>query len=74
MVILRNCFQYNKIEKLTKTDYTFAGPDFVSSIEDEEHVYFFFRESAVEHINCGKVSVANQLQSNQTIEKSLKSH
>ena len=43
----------------------------MSSIEDEEHVYFFFRESAVEHINCGKVSVSNQLPSIQTIEHSL---
>ena len=31
------------------------SPDFVSTVEDEDHVYFFFRESAVEHINCGKV-------------------
>ena len=30
------------------------GPDFVSSLEDEDHVYFFFREAAVEHMNCGK--------------------
>ena len=31
------------------------APDFVSSLEDEDHVYFFFRESAVEFMNCGKV-------------------
>ena len=31
------------------------GPNFVSSIEDEDYVYFFFREEAVEFINCGKV-------------------
>ena len=30
------------------------APDFVSSLEDEDHVYFFFRESAVEFMNCGK--------------------
>lgn len=30
------------------------APDFVSSMEDEEHVYFFFREAAVEYMNCGK--------------------
>ena len=30
-------------------------PDFVSSLEDDDHVYFFFRESAVEYMNCGKV-------------------
>ena len=34
----------------------FSAPDFVNALEDEEHVYFFFREAAVEHINCGKVS------------------
>ena len=33
----------------------FAGPDFVSSIEDKDFVYFFFREEAVEFMNCGKV-------------------
>jgi len=30
------------------------SPDFVSSTEDEDYVYFFFREAAVEYINCGK--------------------
>eukprot|EP00095_Tigriopus_kingsejongensis_P005690 maker-scaffold158_size296719-snap-gene-1.21 protein:Tk05690 transcript:maker-scaffold158_size296719-snap-gene-1.21-mRNA-1 annotation:"hypothetical protein DAPPUDRAFT_328717" len=30
------------------------APNFVSSLEDDDHVYFFFRESAVEYINCGK--------------------
>jgi hypothetical protein len=24
-------------------------------LEDDDHVYFFFREAAVEYINCGKV-------------------
>ena len=35
----------------------FSGPDFVSSIEDEDFVYFFFREEAVEYMNCGKVRI-----------------
>jgi len=30
------------------------GPDFVASVEDADHVYFFFREEAVEYMNCGK--------------------
>ena len=30
------------------------APDFVSSLEDDDHVYFFFREAAVEFMNCGK--------------------
>jgi hypothetical protein len=33
-------------------------PDFVSSVEDDNHVFFFFRESAVEYMNCGKVNQA----------------
>ena len=32
-----------------------SEPDFVHSIDHEDYVYFFFRESAVEYINCGKV-------------------
>ena len=32
-------------------------PHFVSSLEDDKHVYFFFRESAVEFMNCGKVKI-----------------
>ena len=34
--------------------FFFSAPDFVSSMEDADHVYFFFRETAVEYINCGK--------------------
>jgi hypothetical protein len=30
-------------------------PNFVGSYEIGDFVYFFFRESAVEHMNCGKV-------------------
>lgn len=30
------------------------APNFVSSIHHGDYVYFFFRESAVEYINCGK--------------------
>ena len=29
-------------------------PDFVGSFEVEDYVYFFFRETAVEYMNCGK--------------------
>ena len=35
--------------------WNFAAPDFVTSVEDGDYVYFFFREQAVEYINCGKV-------------------
>ena len=35
--------------------FSCLAPDFVNALEDENHVYFFFREAAVEHINCGKV-------------------
>jgi len=30
-------------------------PNFVSSYEVGDYVYVFFRETAVEYINCGKV-------------------
>jgi len=30
------------------------NPSFVGSFEDEDFVYFFFREGAVEYMNCGK--------------------
>lgn len=33
------------------------APNFVSSITKGDFVYFFFRETAVEYINCGKVSI-----------------
>ena len=33
----------------------FLDPDFVSSYEVDDYVYFFFRETAIEYINCGKV-------------------
>lgn len=34
---------------------TVAAPDFVGSMTQGDFVYFFFRETAVEYINCGKV-------------------
>ena len=37
-----------------------VDPDFVSSYETNEYIYFFFRESAVELMNCEAVSVTNQ--------------
>lgn len=33
-----------------------SAPNFVRSLADGDFVYFFFREPAVEYINCGKVS------------------
>lgn len=32
-----------------------TAPNFVHSMADGDYVYFFFRETAVEYINCGKV-------------------
>lgn len=32
----------------------FSGPDFVHSFEYGDYVFFFFRETAVEYMNCGK--------------------
>ncbi|ENN81109.1 hypothetical protein D910_02644 [Dendroctonus ponderosae] len=31
------------------------GPNFVSSVTHGEYIYFFFRETAVEFMNCGKI-------------------
>lgn len=31
-----------------------SDPNFVSSFSDKDHVYFWFREGAVEYMNCGK--------------------
>lgn len=31
-----------------------AAPDFVHSFDYEDFVFFFFRETAVEYMNCGK--------------------
>lgn len=38
-----------------------AAPNFVSSMSQGDFVYFFFRETAVEYINCGKVSSSRRL-------------
>lgn len=35
-----------------------SDPNFVSSFVYSDNVYFFFREMAVENINCGKVGSA----------------
>ena len=42
--------------RLNSQSIPLSAPDFVNALEDKDHVYFFFREAAVEHINCGKVS------------------
>ena len=36
---------------------TGAAPNFVSSMAYEDFVFFFFRETSEEYMNCGKVSV-----------------
>lgn len=38
-----------------------ADPNFVNSFGYGDKVYFFFRETAVENINCGKVCFAAAL-------------
>lgn len=41
--------------RTVQVDSTFLNdPSFVSSMEKDDKIYFFFRETAVEHINCGK--------------------
>lgn len=42
-------------KRTTKYDSKWLDkPNFVGSFEIDDYVYFFFRESAVEYINCGK--------------------
>ena len=44
-------------EKLRTQQYDTTqlnDPDFVGSFEHDNYVYFFFREAAVEYLNCGK--------------------
>jgi len=37
--------------------FCFTDPNFVSSLEYKDYIFFFFREIAVEYINCGKVNM-----------------
>lgn len=37
-----------------KIFFYFIEPDFVGSYDIGQYVFFFFRETAVEYINCGK--------------------
>lgn len=38
----------------------FSAPNFVSSIPYGDYIFFFYRETAVEYINCGKVTTSNR--------------
>ncbi|GFS02934.1 semaphorin, partial [Elysia marginata] len=52
--LILKSYQDRKI-RTTDGDSTLLNePDFVSSFEKDDKVYFFFREIAVENINCGK--------------------
>lgn len=42
------------IVSLSLSLLTFSEPNFVGSYDIGSHVFFFFRETAVEYINCGK--------------------
>jgi hypothetical protein len=33
-----------------------TAPNFVSSLPYGDYIFFFYRETAVEYMNCGKVS------------------
>lgn len=53
---LSNVFQSTSTSMYSMIDFRWLNdPQFVGSFETEDHVYFLFRESAVEYINCGKV-------------------
>ena len=51
-----------------------SDPSFVSSFSYGDRIYFFFRETAVENINCGKVRtylVSNSLERNGCLSRLL---
>ncbi|XP_077284317.1 semaphorin 1a isoform X2 [Arctopsyche grandis] len=48
-IIYREPLQTEQYDSVSLND-----PNFVGSMAQGEHVYFFFRETAVEYINCGK--------------------
>ena len=50
------CFLYDNYSPFC---FCLTEPNFVSTYEIGDFIYFFFRETAVEYINCGKVVVAN---------------
>ncbi len=54
---LANIFYLFMNYKIVQRMFSVPGPDFVGAVEDEDFVYFFFREEAVEFMNCGKVSL-----------------
>ena len=47
------------ITGLPDTTLSVSAPSFVGSIDHGDFVYFFFRETAVEYINCGKVNTGS---------------
>ncbi len=45
-----------RLNYISITTITTTAPSFVSSFPHSSHVYFFFRESAVEYSSCGKAT------------------
>lgn len=50
----RNAITLGLMREVIKSIFVSLAPSFVNSFPHSEHVYFFFRETAVEYINCGK--------------------
>lgn len=44
------------VRSMIDTSCFVPGPNFVSSLAYDDYVFFFYRETAVEYMNCGKVS------------------
>jgi len=49
-------FEYDQTVMTAIYLLIFTDPNFVSSLEYKDYIFFFFREIAVEYINCGKVN------------------
>lgn len=47
---------YREPVKTERSDLRILNdPSFVGAVASTSHVYFFYRETAVEYMNCGKV-------------------
>lgn len=54
-VISKNSGSDVTIRTMQYNSFWLNDPQFVGSFETENFVYFLFRETAVEYMNCGKV-------------------
>ncbi|CAH0562275.1 unnamed protein product [Brassicogethes aeneus] len=54
-LISKNIGKHKHVRTRHSDGFWLNEPQFVGSFENENYVYFLFRETAVEYINCGKI-------------------